>query len=381
MTSRRTPLYAEHLALGARMVDFAGWEMPIQYAGVIAEHQAVRSKAGIFDLSHMAQIHVRGAGAAAALDAAVVSQPSSLAPGRAQYSIIVDSAGMMIDDLVIYRRAEDAFLVVSNASNGEHVVRELGARIGSAAAVSDQSPDAALIAVQGPAAVAILTPYVQLADAKPLDSLAGYASSEAHLRIDERQVACMIARTGYTGEDGFEIYLAGVDASATWRALLTVGASAGLQPIGLGARDTLRLEAGMPLFGNDLRSDLTPYDVGFGRVVRLDKPGDFVGATALRARSSASPDVGRQLVALRVTGRGIARQGYAVLSESGESVGTVTSGTHSPSLGQPIALADVAAAAGPWSVGRSVAVRVREESVAAEVVALPFVPKRSKRRG
>ncbi len=381
MTSRRTPLYAEHLALGARMVDFAGWEMPIQYAGVIAEHQAVRSKAGIFDLSHMAQIHVRGAGAAAALDAAVVSQPSSLAPGRAQYSIIVDSAGMMIDDLVIYRRAEDAFLVVSNASNGEHVARELGARIGSAAAVSDQSPDAALIAVQGPAAVAILTPYVQLADAKPLDSLAGYASSEAHLRIDERQVACMIARTGYTGEDGFEIYLAGVDASATWRALLTVGASAGLQPIGLGARDTLRLEAGMPLFGNDLRSDLTPYDVGFGRVVRLDKPGDFVGATALRARSSASPDVGRQLVALRVTGRGIARQGYAVFSESGESVGTVTSGTHSPSLGQPIALADVAAAAGPWSVGRSVAVRVREESVAAEVVALPFVPKRSKRRG
>jgi len=381
LTSRRTPLYAEHLALGARMVDFAGWEMPIQYAGVIAEHQAVRSKAGIFDLSHMAQIHVRGARAAAALDAAVVSQPSSLAPGRAQYSIIVDSAGMMIDDLVIYRRAEDAFLVVSNASNGEHVVRELGARIGSAAAVSDQSPDAALIAVQGPAAVAILTPYVQLADAKPLDSLAGYASSEAHLRIDERQVACMIARTGYTGEDGFEIYLAGVDASATWRALLTVGASAGLQPIGLGARDTLRLEAGMPLFGNDLRSDLTPYDVGFGRVVRLDKPGDFVGATALRARSSASPDVGRQLVALRVTGRGIARQGYAVLSESGESVGTVTSGTHSPSLGQPIALADVAAAAGPWSVGRSVAVRVREESVAAEVVALPFVPKRSKRRG
>ena len=381
MTSRRTPLYAEHLALGARMVDFAGWEMPIQYAGVIAEHQAVRSKAGLFDLSHMAQIHVRGAGAAAALDAAVVSQPSSLAPGRAQYSIIVDSAGMMIDDLVIYRRAEDAFLVVSNASNGEHVARELGTRIGSAAAVSDQSPDAALIAVQGPAAVAILTPYVQLADAKPLDSLAGYASSEAHLRIDERQVACMIARTGYTGEDGFEIYLAGVDASATWRALLTVGASAGLQPIGLGARDTLRLEAGMPLFGNDLRSDLTPYDVGFGRVVRLDKPGDFVGATALRARSSASPDVGRQLVALRVTGRGIARQGYAVLSESGESVGTVTSGTHSPSLGQPIALADVAAAAGPWSVGRSVAVRVREESVAAEVVALPFVPKRSKRRG
>lgn len=381
MTSRRTPLYAEHLALGARMVDFAGWEMPIQYAGVIAEHQAVRSKAGLFDLSHMAQIHVRGAGAAAALDAAVVSQPSSLAPGRAQYSIIVDSAGMMIDDLVIYRRAEDAFLVVSNASNGEHVVRELGTRIGSAAAVSGRSPDAALIALQGPAAVALLTPYVQLADAKPLDSLAGYASSEAHLRIGEREVACMIARTGYTGEDGFEIYLAGVDASAAWRTLLTDGASAGLQPIGLGARDTLRLEAGMPLFGNDLRSDLTPYDVGFGRVVRLDKPGEFVGATALRARSSASPDVGRQLVALRVTGRGIARQGYAVLSESGESVGTVTSGTHSPSLGQPIALADVAAAAGPWSVGRSVAVRVREESVAAEVVALPFVPKRSKRRG
>ena len=379
--SRRTPLYAEHLALGARMVDFAGWEMPIQYTGVIAEHQAVRTKAGLFDLSHMAQIHVRGAGAAAALDAAVVSQPSSLAPGRAQYSIIVDSAGLMIDDLVIYRRAEDVFLVVSNASNGEHVARELGARVGQSATVSDDSPDAALIAVQGPAAVTILTPYVQLASEKPLDSLAGYASSEAHLRTREREVACMIGRTGYTGEDGFEIYLAGVDASLVWRALLGNGASAGLQPIGLGARDTLRLEAGMPLFGNDLRSDLTPYDVGFGRVVRLDKPGDFVGATALRARSSASPGVGRQLVALRVTGRGIARQGYAVLSESGESVGRVTSGTQSPTLGHPIALADVAAAAGPWSVGRRVAVRVREESVAAEVVALPFVPKRSRRRG
>ena len=374
----RTPLYDEHRALGARMVDFAGWEMPVQYSGVIEEHRAVRSAAGLFDLSHMGEIEVTGPGAGAALDAALVSEPSRLVLGRAQYSIIVDDRGGMLDDLVVYRTAAERWLVVANASNRAVVVAALRERIGASATVRDLSDETAMIAIQGPRSLEILAPLVALDDASPLGDLRGYAALAG--RVGTAKVAALIARTGYTGEDGFEIYAAAAAAPGLWRELLAAGAPLGALPIGLGARDTLRLEAGMPLYGNELRRELTPYDVGLGRVVRLEKSGDFVGRAALTARSMAGEIAGRRLVGLRVTGRGIARHGYAVRLPDGAVIGSVTSGTHAPSVGAAIALADLAGEAGPWDQGRTVEVEVRGEWIAAEVTPVPFI-QRPTRRG
>jgi len=374
----RTPLYDEHRALGARMVDFAGWEMPVQYSGVIEEHRAVRSAAGLFDLSHMGEIEVTGPGAGAALDAALVSEPSRLVLGRAQYSIIVDERGGMLDDLVVYRTAAERWLVVANASNRAVVVAALRERIGASATVRDLSDETAMIAIQGPRSLEILAPLVALDDASALGDLRGYAALAG--RVGTAKVAALIARTGYTGEDGFEIYAAAAAAPGLWRELLASGAPLGALPIGLGARDTLRLEAGMPLYGNELRRELTPYDVGLGRVVRLEKSGDFVGRAALTARSTAGETAGRRLVGLRVTGRGIARHGYAVRLPGGAVIGSVTSGTHAPSVGAAIALADLAGEAGPWDQGRTVEVEVRGEWIVAEVTPVPFI-QRPTRRG
>ena len=374
----RTPLYDEHRALGARMVDFAGWEMPVQYTGVIEEHRAVRSAAGLFDLSHMGEIEVTGPGAGTALDAALVSEPSRLVIGRAQYSIIVDDRGGMLDDLVVYRTEAERWLVVANASNRTVVVDALRERIGASATVRDLSDETAMIAIQGPRSLEILAPLVALDDASALGDLRGYAARTG--RVGTAEVAALIARTGYTGEDGFEIYVAAAAASGLWRELLAAGAPFGANPIGLGARDTLRLEAGMPLYGNELRRELTPYDVGLGRVVRLEKNGDFIGRAALTARSTAGETAGRRLVGLRVTGRGIARHGYAVRLPGGSVIGSVTSGTHAPSVGAAIALADLAAEAGPWDEGRTVEVEVRGEWIPAEVTPVPFI-QRPTRRG
>ena len=360
------------------MVDFAGWEMPVQYSGVIEEHRAVRSAAGLFDLSHMGEIEVTGPGAGAALDAALVSEPSRLALGRAQYSIIVDDRGGMLDDLVVYRTAAERWLVVANASNRAVVIAALRERIGASATVRDLSDETAMIAIQGPRSLEILAPLVALDDASALGDLRGYAALAG--RVGTAKVAALIARTGYTGEDGFEIYAAAAAAPGLWRELLASGAPLGALPIGLGARDTLRLEAGMPLYGNELRRELTPYDVGLGRVVRLEKSGDFIGRVALTARSTAGETAGRRLVGLRVTGRGIARHGYAVRLPGGAVIGSVTSGTHAPSVGAAIALADLAGEAGPWDQGRTVEVEVRGEWIAAEVTPVPFI-QRPTRRG
>ena len=369
----RTPLYAEHVALGARMVDFAGWEMPVQYRGVIDEHRAVRSAAGIFDLSHMGEIEVKGQGAGAALDYALVSSPSTLVVGRAQYSIVVDVDGGMLDDLVIYRTDPERWLVVANASNRQVVAEALRERVGAAATVRDLSDETAMIAIQGPLSLELLESRVTLDGASPLAAMRGYAAQ--HGRVGAARYPALVARTGYTGEDGFELYVAAEDAVPLWRELLAAGEQHGLLPIGLGARDTLRLEAGMPLYGNELRRELTPYDVGLGRVVRLDKAGDFVGKSALLARSGAPKGEGRTLVGLRVTGRGIARHGYAVRTPEGVPIGTITSGTHAPSLGYPIAFADLVASAGEWEPGHPLEVEIRGERIAAVVAPVPFVPR------
>ncbi|MBX3031318.1 MAG: glycine cleavage system aminomethyltransferase GcvT [Chloroflexi bacterium] len=359
-----TPLHDAHVALGARMVPFAGWEMPVQYTGIVDEHRQVRNSAGLFDLSHMGEVRVEGPGAGDALAYALVSDPRTLAVGRAQYSLICAEDGGILDDLIVYRVADERFLVVPNASNRELVAAELAARAaGFDATVTDASLDTALIAIQGPRALAILQPLVD----RPIDDLRNYAAREARV-LD---TPALVARTGYTGEDGFELFLPNAAARSVWDALLAAGADGSLRPIGLGARDTLRLEAGMPLYGNELERDVRPAEAGLERVVKLDKPGGFVGRDALVAAAEAGPR--HQLVALVLREPGIARHGYPVLGQddpAGEPIGVVTSGTQSPTLGTAIAIARVPPS--HTTPGTMVRVAIRASTVLAEVAPSPF---------
>ena len=355
-----TPLVERHRALGARLIDFAGWLMPVQYSGIIEEHRAVRERAGLFDLSHMGELFVEGPEASSALAAALVSDPPSLAVGRAHYSMICAPDGGILDDLIVYRIAEARYLVVANASNAQVVSDTLTERLtGFKAVLDDRSLATALIAVQGPAAAGIMGPATDV----DLESLRYYAIAEGRVA----GIPGLVARTGYTGEDGFEIFVEWSRADELWAALLERGRGAGLVPAGLGARDTLRLEAGMPLYGNELDRSTNPYEAGLGRVVKLEKSGDFVGRAALERVSRDGP--ARRLVGLVVRGRGIARHGYPVWAGE-RRTGVVTSGTQSPTLGKPIAMAYVAP--GDAEPGTMVDVEIREQRVPAEVVALPF---------
>jgi aminomethyltransferase len=365
--SRRTPLTGVHERLGASLTDFAGWLMPLRYGSETAEHTAVRNAAGLFDLSHMGEFAVHGRGAADALDYALTGEPSALRPGRARYTMITAEDGGILDDLIVYRLADDEFLIVANAANAAKVGAALADRVrGRDARVTDRTDDYALIAVQGPRSAAILATLTS-AD---LDAVKYYASYPA--QVAGRDV--LLARTGYTGEDGFEIFAAPGDAEHLWAELSETGAAHGLVPAGLAARDTLRLEAGMPLYGNELGADLTPFDAGLGRVVKLDKPGDFVGRPALAELAQATPQ--RQLVGLTSQSRRVPRHGYAVLWD-GEPAGIVTSGAPSPTLGVPIAMAyvrpDVAVAARDSGAGTGrLAVDVRGKAEPATLVELPF---------
>ncbi len=357
---RSTPLAERHDALGARMVDFAGWRMPIQYTGIIEEHRAVRTRAGLFDLCHMGELFVDGPDAGDALAHAVTTDPRSLAVGRAHYSMICAPDGGILDDLIIYRLAADRFLVVANASNATTVSDALAERFaGRRAVLDDRSLATALIAIQGPAARGILAPLASL----DLDQARYYGIGEGTVA----GVPALVARTGYTGEDGFEVFVDAAAGTTIWDVLFEAGRGAGLAPIGLGARDTLRLEAGMPLYGNELDRKTTPFDAGLGRVVKLAKEGGFVGGDALAKAAEAGPR--KQLVGLVVRGRGIARHGHAVWSGA-RATGIVTSGTMSPTLGVPIAMAYVAP--GDAAPGTMLDVEIRDARAAAEVVPLPF---------
>jgi glycine cleavage system T protein (aminomethyltransferase) len=363
---RPTPLAQVHALLGATMTGFAGWQMPLRYGSETAEHQAVRRAAGLFDLSHMGEITVTGPGAAAALDYAVTGQPSAVAPGRARYTMICAEDGGVLDDLIIYRLAGEEFLVVANAANTQVVHEALTQRAGGHdAQVTDRTGDYALIAVQGPAAARILAPLTDI----PLDGVRYYASHRG--LVAGRDV--LLARTGYTGEDGFELFTAPGDAEHVWTALTGAGSGDGLVPAGLAARDTLRLEAGMPLYGNELGPDVTPFDAGLGRVVTFAKPGGFVGRSALEARAQAGPR--RVLVGLAGGTRRVPRHGYAVLWD-GQARGTVTSGAPSPTLGVPIAMAyvdpELTRLAAADTAGAKLAVDIRGRAEPATLVDLPF---------
>jgi aminomethyltransferase len=359
-TALATPLLDRHEALGARIIEFAGWLMPVQYRGILEEHRAVRTAAGLFDLSHMGELVVEGPAAGAALAGALVSDPPSLAIGRAQYSMICAPDGGILDDLIVYRLAEDRFMVVANASNAGTVSDALTERLDRRRAVlDDQSLATGLVAIQGPRSAEILGPLTDV----DLGSLRYYGIAEGQVA----GVPAHVARTGYTGEDGFELFVETAHAGRLWDALLEAGQPRGLVPVGLGARDTLRLEAGMPLYGNELDRTTNPFEAGLGRVVALGKAGDFVGRGALEKVAHDGP--ARRLVGLRLTGRGIGRHGYPVLDADGR-VGSVTSGTMSPTLGEAIAMAYVT----PDSAepGTMLAVEIRGAGVAAQVVPLPF---------
>ncbi|OLF10267.1 glycine cleavage system protein T [Actinophytocola xinjiangensis] len=358
--STSSPLHDVHAALGASFTDFAGWSMPLRYGSELAEHRAVREAAGLFDLSHMGEIELTGPEAGRALDYALVGNLSGLKVGRARYTMICDAAGGVLDDLVVYRLGEDHFMVVANASNSDLVAGELRSRAeGFTVEVDDRSRNCALVACQGPRSAGIIG---RVCDAD-LDTLTYYGSVPT--RVAGHDV--LLARTGYTGEDGFEVFAQAEHATDVWAALTGAGEADGLLPAGLAARDTLRLEAGMPLYGNELSADMSPFDAGLGRVVKFDKAADFVGRAALEERAKNPADHKR--VGLTSEGRRAPRHGYPVL-DGDTPVGTVTSGALSPTLGHPIAMAYVPPAL--TEPGTALFVDVRGKAQPVEVVKLPF---------
>lgn len=372
MTENYTALYERHKKAGASFTDFGGWQMPLKYESELAEHHAVRNAAGLFDLSHMGEVWVTGPDAAAFLDYALAGKLSAIAVGKAKYSLICNADGGIIDDLISYRRADDNFLVVPNAGNAKVVAAALKERAaGFDVLVEDASAETSLIAVQGPNAEAILLKLVPAEQRSLVTELKYYAAVEVSITFDGGTQDLLLARTGYTGEDGFEIYIPNVDAPGLWEALLEAGEGHGLIPAGLAARDSLRLEAGMPLYGNELSRHVNAYAAGLGPVVSLAKESDFVGKEALAAIKAAGvgSTIGQKLVGLKGTGRRAARAHYSVLKD-GSLIGEVTSGQPSPTLGYPVALAyvDVEHSA----VGTIVEVDLRGKAEPFEVVPLPF---------
>lgn len=350
----RTPLYDRHVAAGARMVEFAGFAMPLQYTSIRDEHVAVRTRAGLFDLSHMGEVRVTGAGADSATQALLTNDTARIGAGAALYSLMCNERGGIVDDVVAYRRT-DGYLVVVNAACRAKDVDWMHARDG--AQIDDESDRIALLAVQGPRALDI----VQRLTAVRLQDI-------AHFHFEDTSVAgvaATVARTGYTGEDGFELYVDAADSITLWDALLDAGGEKGMVPCGLGARDTLRLEAGLRLYGQDMDESTDPYSCGLGWTVKLDK-GDFVGSDALRAIDPKHPP--RRLIGLALPPRTIARHGNEVCA-GGVTVGHVTSGGFSFTLGHGIAMASVEPG---LAADARLSVTIRGSDVSAERVPLPF---------
>ncbi|MEO7985647.1 MAG: glycine cleavage system aminomethyltransferase GcvT [Gemmatimonadales bacterium] len=361
---QRTPLYDIHRQLGAKMVPFAGWEMPVQYpAGILAEHRAVRTDAGLFDVSHMGEFEVTGPDRNAFVNRITCNDVAALDSGGVQYSAILTSEGTFIDDCTVYR-FDDKVMIVVNAANvaraWEHVVERKG---GANVRLKDISPEVGLLALQGPKAQALLQPLTPV----PLSEIAYY-------RFATGQIAgagCFISRTGYTGEDGFELYCRDRDAVRLWEAITGVGAT----PVGLGARDSLRLEMGYALYGNDIDDTITPLEAGLGWIVKLDKGAPFVGDTALRSQKQRG--VTRKLVGFELEGRGFPRHGYPVYHE-GREVDVVRSGTLGPSVGRGIGTTYLPAAAA--RAGTRFEVDCRGERLPAVVVSRPFYKQGSVRK-
>ncbi|MFI5006776.1 MAG: glycine cleavage system aminomethyltransferase GcvT [Solirubrobacterales bacterium] len=357
---RKTPLNAVHRESGARMVPFGGWDMPVEYSGLIAEHMAVRRAAGLFDVSHMGEFEVAGPGAQDFLQRVTANNVAKLTDGQAQYSALPLANGAPVDDVIVYRHAADRFLLVVNAGNLEKDWKWLQSQGPEGCTLTDRSDETALLALQGPSSQAILQPLTAI----DLPQVSYYHFAEGEVAGHPATVA----RTGYTGEDGFEIFVAADRAAALWRRLIEAGKDTGLLPAGLGARDTLRLEAKMCLYGNDMDETTTLVEAGLGWIVSLDEAkGAFNGRPVLEAQKKGGPP--RKLTGFEVTGRGIARHGYPAYL-GGDEAGTVTSGSYAPFLQKNIGLVYLPAA--KTAVGTEFDVEIRGKRVPARVVPTPF---------
>lgn len=357
---KKTPLFDQHVALGAKMVPFAGYEMPVQYAGVSHEHHIVRSKVGMFDVSHMGEFWVEGAGAMEFLNSVTSNDVAKLTPGKIQYSCLPNATGGIVDDLLVYCVTETKYMLVVNASNMAKDwawLQQFAPKFD--VAMSDASEGTALLAVQGPLAAQALQSLTNLDLSAMTYYTFGIGSFAGASNI-------LVSATGYTGAGGFEIYLPNAHAAAAWEGIMKAGAAFGLEPIGLGARDTLRLEMGFCLYGNDIDDETSPIEAGLGWITKFTK--EFTNSMALKAQKEQG--VARKLVGIKLLDRGVPRHGYPIVDASGAAVGVVTSGTMSPSINEAIGLAYVpTASAAP---GSTVWVEVRGKALKAEVVTLPF---------
>lgn len=360
MTEKKTPLYDVHLASGAKVIEFGGWLMPVQYSGILEEHRAVRTAAGLFDVSHMGEVAVSGPEAASFINHLVTNDISLLNVNQAMYSPMCYPDGTVVDDLLIYRLGEQEYLLVINAGNIDKDVAWIKQQAaGYQAELKNLSDTMAQLALQGPKAATILQTLIDT----DLQDLKYYWFWQG---MNINGISCLISRTGYTGEDGFELYCPAEAAAALWQALIKAGEPYGLIPVGLGARDTLRFEAALPLYGHELSDRITPLEAGLDIFVKLAKEG-FTGWEALAAQKQQG--VTRRLAGLEMTGRGIARAGYPCVAD-GKVIGTVTSGSFAPTLGKNLALAllDIAYV----QPGTAVGVEIRGNAVDAVVVKKPF---------
>jgi aminomethyltransferase len=360
---KHTPLHDWHADNGARLIDFGGWHMPVQYkTGIIKEHKAVRSSVGLFDVSHMGEVYLRGDRAAEAVQRVVTNAVSKLVDGTALYTVMCYENGGIVDDCIVYRRADDEYMIILNASNVDKDLAWIRKNVGDMCEVDDQSDATALIAVQGPKAAAVVQ--------RRTDAELGAVERFHFIDCEVAGVRCMAARTGYTGEDGFELACPAGDALTVWSELLAAGEPEGAVPIGLGARDTLRLEARLCLYGNDIDETTTPLEAGLGWVVK-PSAGDWIGKAALRAQKEKG--IERKLIGFRIEGRGIARHGYPIVDREREGdavIGEVTSGTTGITVGGAIGMGYVPIAYS--KPGTQISVECRGKDLAATVVKGPF---------
>jgi aminomethyltransferase len=362
VSAKKTPLYAEHVRSGAKMVEFAGFTMPIFYGGIVGEHRRVRESVGLFDVSHMGEFVISGPDALPAIDRILTNKVASLFDGRVQYTGMCYEDGGFVDDLLVYR-LPGRFMLVVNASNKDKDFEWIRANLRGRVTLDDVSDETALVAIQGPSSEAVLAKTTDT----DLSELPYYHSAEVRVA----GVPLLVSRTGYTGEDGFEIYCRPHEAVAVWNALMEAGSSEGIEPVGLGARDTLRLEMGYPLYGNEMDETRTPVEAGLMWVTKLDK-GDFIGRKAIQKRlDEGAPE---RLIAFELAERGIPRHGQRIVI-AGRPLGAVTSGTFSPSLEKGVGMGYV-----PADASGAIEIEIRDKTVAAKPVSLPFYKRGTVRR-
>ncbi|WP_445612693.1 glycine cleavage system aminomethyltransferase GcvT [Geobacillus sp. YF-1] len=357
---KRTPLFPAYARYGAKTIEFGGWEMPVQFSSIKEEHEAVRTRAGLFDVSHMGEIAVRGRGSLAFLQKLMTNDVAKLRPGRAQYALMCYEDGGTVDDLLIYQKGEDDYLLVVNAANTENDFAWLSEHAEGDVELEDVSAETAQLALQGPAAERVLQTLTDF----DLTALRPFSFADG---VEVAGVKALVSRTGYTGEDGFELYCRAEDAAALWEAILDAGARDGVLPCGLGARDTLRFEACLPLYGQELSAAISPIEAGLGFAVKTEKEPPFIGQAVLKRQKEEGPP--RRLVGIEMIDRGIPRHGYVVFAD-GEEVGFVTTGTQSPTLKKNIGLALVKAEVA--AIGQEVEVDIRGKRLKANIVPIPF---------